>query len=147
MPDDHAAPDDRPVLPYGSWPSPLRVDDLLADVVRLSEPWLDGDEIYWIEGRPSESGRNVLVRRELDGTTTDLTPAPFDVRTRVHEYGGGSYTVAGGTVVFSHCLDGRLYRLDPGDATPVTGLTQRQGGRLLSPFDAPVKSRTGPSSK
>ena len=48
-----------------------------------------------------------------------MTPAPFDVRTRVHEYGGGSYVVAGGTVVFSHLADGRLYRVDPGDDTPV----------------------------
>ena len=54
-----------------------------------------------------------------DGTTVDLTPAPFNVRTHVHEYGGGSYVVAGGTVVFSHFADGRLYRLDPGDETPV----------------------------
>jgi dipeptidyl aminopeptidase/acylaminoacyl peptidase len=59
------------------------------------------------------------VRREADGTTTELTPAPFDVRTMIHEYGGGSYVAAGGTVVFSHLADGRLYRLDPGDATPV----------------------------
>ncbi len=111
-------PDDRPRLPYGSWPSPIRIDDLLGDTVGLSEPWIDGDEIYWIEGRPSEAGRSVLVRRGADGTTADVTPAPFDVRTRVHEYGGGSYTVAGGTVVFSNRVDGRLYRLDPGVAEP-----------------------------
>jgi dipeptidyl aminopeptidase/acylaminoacyl peptidase len=111
-------PDERPRLPYGSWPSRIRIDDLLGDTVHLGEPWIDGDEIYWIEGRPAEAGRNVLVRRAADGTTADLTPAPFDVRSRVHEYGGGSYTVAGGTVVFSNKADGRLYRLDPGAADP-----------------------------
>lgn len=106
------------VLPYGEWSSPIRLDDLLGDTVRLGEPWIDGDEIYWIEGRPAEAGRSVLVRRAADGTIADLTPAPFDVRSRVHEYGGGSYTVAGGTVVFSNRTDGRLYRLDPGVADP-----------------------------
>nr|MBA2299486.1 hypothetical protein [Chloroflexota bacterium] len=129
MTDDGSAPtaerpltgdpvDTRPRLPYGSWPSPIRIDDLLGDTVRLGEPWIDGDETYWIEGRPAEAGRSVLVRRAVDGTLTDMTPAPFDVRSRVHEYGGGSYTVAGGTVVFSNRTDGRLYRLDPGVVEP-----------------------------
>ncbi len=107
------------IAPFGSWASPIRVDDLVADVVWLAEPWIDGDDVYWIEGRPAEAGRRVLVRASRDGTTADLTPAPFNVRTHVHEYGGGSYVVAGGTVVFSHFGDGRLYRLDPGDETPV----------------------------
>jgi dipeptidyl aminopeptidase/acylaminoacyl peptidase len=106
------------MLPYGSWPSPIRIDDLVGDVVRLSDPSIDGDDIYWIEGRPAEGGRSVLVQRSSDGMTRDVTPAPFDVRTRVHEYGGGAYVVAGGTVLFSHVTDGRLYRLDPGDDTP-----------------------------
>jgi len=106
------------VLPFGAWPSPIRIEDLLGDCVRLGEPWIDGDEIYWVESRPAEAGRSVLVRRAADGTTEDVTHAPFDVRTSVHEYGGGSYTVAGGTVVFSNRADGRLYRLDPGGAEP-----------------------------
>jgi dipeptidyl aminopeptidase/acylaminoacyl peptidase len=116
---DDAAHGGPAVVPYGAWPSPIRVEDLVAEVVRLAEPWIDGDDIYWVEGRPAEGGRRVLLRRTADGMATELTPAPFDVRTRVHEYGGGSYTVAGGTVVFSHLADGRLYRLDPGDDTPV----------------------------
>ena len=107
------------VLPYGSWPSPIRVDDLLVDAVRLGQPWVDGDDAYWVEGRPAEGGRSVLVRRAADGTATDLTPLPFNARTQVHEYGGGAYTVAGGTVVFSNRADGRLYRLDPGVEEPV----------------------------
>jgi dipeptidyl aminopeptidase/acylaminoacyl peptidase len=115
---EEPAPGPR-VAPFGSWSSPIRVDDLVEDVVRLAEPWVDGDDVYWIEGRPAEAGRRVLVRASRDGTTADLTPAPFNVRNHVHEYGGGSYVVAGGTVVFSHFADGRLYRLDPGDETPV----------------------------
>jgi dipeptidyl aminopeptidase/acylaminoacyl peptidase len=106
------------VAPYGSWRSPIRIDDLLADTIRLAEPWVDGDDVYWIEGRPSEGGRSVLVRRGPDGIAVDLTGPSFDVRSRVHEYGGGSYVVAGGTIVFSNVMDGRLYRLDPGDPRP-----------------------------
>ncbi|HEX7346256.1 MAG TPA: prolyl oligopeptidase family serine peptidase [Candidatus Limnocylindrales bacterium] len=113
-----AGPARPTTLPYGSWPSPIRIDDLVGDTVRLSDPWIDGDDIYWIEGRPAEGGRSVLVHRATDGTTRDVTPAPFDVRSRAHEYGGGAYVVAGGTVLFSHVKDGRLYRLDPGDDTP-----------------------------
>jgi dipeptidyl aminopeptidase/acylaminoacyl peptidase len=112
-------PDDRPRLPYGSWPSPIRIDDLLGDTVQLGAPWIDGDETYWLEGRPAEGGRTILVQRAADGTITDLLPPPYNVRSRVHEYGGGSYTVVGGTVAFSNLADGRLYRLDPGAAEPV----------------------------
>jgi dipeptidyl aminopeptidase/acylaminoacyl peptidase len=109
-------------LPFGSWPSPIRVDDLVGDVVSLSEPWIDGDDTYWIEGRPAERGRNVLVRHRPDGSTADVTPAPFNVRSRVHEYGGGAFTAAGGTVLFSDMRSGRLFRIDPGDAEaqPIT---------------------------
>ena len=107
------------VAPYGSWRSQIRIDDVVGDVIRLAEPWIDRDEVYWLEGRPGEGGRNVLVRAATDGSTTDLTPQPFNVRTSVHEYGGGSYVVAGGTVVFSNFADGRLYRLDPGAAAPI----------------------------
>jgi dipeptidyl aminopeptidase/acylaminoacyl peptidase len=111
-------PDAPTVLPYGSWPSSIKVSDLTTASIGLAEPWIDGDDIYWIEGRPTEGGRRVLVRQGQDGTAEDLTPEPANVRTRVHEYGGGSYTVAGGTVVYSEFSDGRLYRLDPGIAAP-----------------------------
>ncbi len=112
--------DPQPTVgPYGSWRSQIRIDDVVGDVVRLSEPWIDGDDIYWIEQRPTEAGRNVLVRAAGDGLTTDLTPPPFNVRTRVHEYGGGSFVAVGGAVVFSNFADDRLYRLDPGALAPV----------------------------
>jgi len=110
---------DPAIAPYGAWASPIRVDDVVGDLIGLAEPWLDGDETYWLEARPSEGGRRVLVRLALDGTIADLTPRPFNVRTRVHEYGGGSYTVSGGVIVFSNFADNRLYRLDPGDEQPV----------------------------
>lgn len=116
------APDqtnDRSVAPYGSWRSSIRIEDVVGDNIALGEPWIDGSDVYWIEGRPSERGRRVLVRADADGSKTDLTPAPINVRTSAHEYGGGSYVVAGGVVVYSDLRDGRLYRLDPGAADPV----------------------------
>ena len=113
-------PATEPVIaPYGAWASSIRIDEAVGGAIGLAEPWLDGDDTYWLEGRPSEGGRLVLVRASPDGTSTDLTPPPFNVRTRVHEYGGGSYAVAGGVVVFSEFVDGRLYRLDPGSEEPV----------------------------
>ena len=115
-------PPERPeptVGPFGSWTSPIRVDDVVGDVIGLGEPSIDGDDIYWLEARPAEAGRRVLVRSGVDGICADVTPAPFNVRTRVHEYGGGSYVVAGGVVVFSNFADGRLYRLDPGSTEPI----------------------------
>ncbi len=138
MLDAHAPGPSAPLIaPYGAWPSTIRVDDLVVGNVRLAEPWVDGDDVYWVEVRPDEGGRSVLVRHGGDGTARDLTPAPFDVRTRVHEYGGGSYTVAGGTVVCSERHDGRLYRLDPGDATlvPITPVGPYRYADLR--FDAP----------
>jgi len=106
------------VADYGAWSS-VRVEDIVGRVIVLAEPWLDVDEAYWIEGRPTEGGRRVIVHRTPDGHVEDVTAAPYDVRTRVHEYGGGSYTVSGGIVVFSQLSDGRLYRIDPGSATPI----------------------------
>ena len=88
------------ISPYGSWKSPITADLLLGGSVNLSQPRLDGDDVYWLEGRPAERGRNVIVRRSPDGTTADVTPPGFNARTRAHEYGGGDYTVRDGVVYF-----------------------------------------------
>jgi dipeptidyl aminopeptidase/acylaminoacyl peptidase len=92
-----------------------------AAVVWMAELVLDGQDIYWIETRPAERGRSVIVRRTLDGTIADITPADFNARTRVHEYGGGAYTVAGGDVYFANFADQRVYEQRPGGAPrPIT---------------------------
>jgi dienelactone hydrolase len=108
--------------PYGSWKSPITSDLIVAQVAMLSEVRLDGDDIYWVEGRPQEQGRNVIVRAGPDGAAADITPAGFNVRTRVHEYGGGSWLVAGGTCIFSNFSDQRLYlqRIGHSDPEPLT---------------------------
>jgi dipeptidyl aminopeptidase/acylaminoacyl peptidase len=99
--------------PYGSWKSPISSDLIVAQSIGLSEVRLDRGEVYWLESRPQERGRAVVVR-----AGRDLTPPPFNVRTRVHEYGGGAWTLADGVLYFSHDADGRLYRLDPGASDP-----------------------------
>lgn len=106
------------IAPYGSWKSPITPDLIVSETVRLGLIALEGSDTYWIEGRPSEGGRNVIVRRAADGTTSDLTPQPLNARTRVHEYGGGDYIVHDGTIYFSNFADQRLYRQAPG-AEPV----------------------------
>jgi dipeptidyl aminopeptidase/acylaminoacyl peptidase len=104
-------------LPYGAWKSPITSDLIVAETIGLGGVIVDGTDIYWTESRPGEGGRNVLVKRGGG----DVTLAPFNVRTRVHEYGGGSVTVHRGTAYFSYFADQRLYRLAPSDAAqPLT---------------------------
>ena len=104
----------KEITPYGQWPSPIGADRLSAGSVRLASVAIDGDRVYWLEGRPEEGGRCVLVCREAKGEIRDLTPAPFNVRTRVHEYGGGSFLVRGGRIWFANFSDQRLYRQEAG---------------------------------
>ena len=103
---------------YGSWKSPISSALIVAGTIGLGSVRLDGETVYWTELRPTDAGRNVLVQRTVDGQSADITPAPFNVRTRVHEYGGGSYLIHQGTVYFSNFADQRLYRQDVG-AEPV----------------------------
>ena len=97
------------VSPYGSWKSPITAELVAGGEVGLEQIRIDGDDIYWIERRAQEGGRKVIVRRSADGRVTDVTPAGFNARTRVHEYGGGDYAVSDGTIVFSNFTDQRLY--------------------------------------
>jgi dipeptidyl aminopeptidase/acylaminoacyl peptidase len=103
-------------LPYGAWRSPITSDLIVGEAIGLGDILVDGADLYWIEARPGEGGRNVVVRRGPDGTTQDITPASFSVRTRVHEYGGGAALVHRGLVFFSNFADQRLYRQAGGGA-------------------------------
>jgi dienelactone hydrolase len=108
--------------PYGSWRSPITSDLIVAQITMLSDVRLDGGDICWLEGRPQEQGRNVIVRAGADGSAADITSTGFNVRTRVHEYGGGSWSLAGGICIFSNFEDQRLYRqrTDGSDPEPLT---------------------------
>ncbi len=129
------------VRPYGSWSSPITADLIASKTLRVTEPTVNHDDTYWIEMRPAEEGRHALVRRAPDGTTADVIPPPFSARTRVHEYGGGAYTVDGETIIFSNWEDQRLYRLEAsGEPRPITpegehryadGVIDRRRRRLI----------------
>jgi dipeptidyl aminopeptidase/acylaminoacyl peptidase len=113
------------IEPYGSWKSPI-TSTLITQSIGLTEVLFDGDELYWLESRPQEDGRYVIVRAGT-GDGQDVTPEPFSARTRVHEYGGGAWAVRSGTVYFSNDqyrgdgqeADRRLYRQDRGATRPV----------------------------
>jgi dipeptidyl aminopeptidase/acylaminoacyl peptidase len=101
---------------YGTWASPLTAARVAAGALRFDHLVADGDDVYWVEGRASEGGRSVVVRRTPDGVIGDVTPPGYNVRTRVHEYGGAAYVVHRGTVYFSNFADQRLYRQRPGES-------------------------------
>ncbi len=93
---------------------------MAAGGLRLGVVSLDGDDIYWLEGRPREGGRYALVRWTPDGGIADVTPPEINVRSRVHEYGGGAYIVVHGTVYCANLTDQRVYRISDAVAEPVT---------------------------
>jgi len=108
--------------PFGSWPSPISAADTARSGMRfLDTIAVDGSDVYWVEGRPQEGGRSVIVRRSEAGMVDDVGPDDFNARTRVHEYGGGAFAVSAGTVFATRFTDQRLYRIDPeGVAQPIT---------------------------
>lgn len=109
------------VAPYGSWESPIRSDLIASASIALGSVAVSDNAVYWLEGRPTEGGRSVLVKRTTDGSVTDVTPQGFNVRTLVHEYGGGALWLHGDTVFFANFADQRLYRQDPGEEPrPIT---------------------------
>jgi dipeptidyl aminopeptidase/acylaminoacyl peptidase len=109
------------VLPYGSWESPITADLITEGGLRLGEVHVDSSTVYWLEGRPEESGRYVIVRLLESGETEDVNPAPFNARNAVHEYGGGAYIVQDGTVYFTNWDDQRIYKVEEGGVPePIT---------------------------
>lgn len=115
------SPADSAVAPFGSWRSPISAKMLVQGAVRFGDVVINGDTLYWVEGRPEEQGRYVIVRRTADGKIDDILPPPFSARTLVHEYGGGALAASGGTVYFSNYTDQRLWRLKPGEPPqPIT---------------------------
>lgn len=116
---------------YGSWKSPITSDLIVAGSVGLSAPQWHNGEVFWVESRPQEGGRNVLVRRTADGTEHDVTPAPFNIRSRVHEYGGAALLLHNETAYFSNFTDQQIYRQALEAPTPVQ-LTHEEGLRFAN---------------
>lgn len=106
-------------LPCGSWPSPLSVEQTAGAQRRFLQPKVSGGVAYWLEGRPEEGGRVVLMR-ESGGQRQELTPRPFSVRTRAHEYGGGAYAPAADGVYFCNDADQCIYKTGAGAPRRIT---------------------------
>ncbi len=105
---------------YGMWDSPITEELVVRGAIRPGNIVLDGEYIYWNELRPEESGRSVICRAGVDGERQDLTPQPYNVRTRVHEYGGGAFTVHNGVIYFVNFADQRLYCQHGDTVEPLT---------------------------
>jgi len=120
------------VAPYGSWKSPITSDLVASGTIRVEQIVLEGENIYWIEMRPAEGGRYVVVRRSPDGQIEDITPSPFNARTRVHEYGGGAFAINHDKVYFSNFTDQRIYCQDlRGLPRPITTEGKRRYADMI----------------
>lgn len=108
----------RQKAPYGEWLSPISAALVAAGTRSLARPYATGPDLYWLEGRATEGGRMTLLRARDGGAVSECTPFPFNVRTRVHEYGGAAYLPFDDSVLFSHFAENCLY-LRRGDADPV----------------------------
>lgn len=127
----------RQSAPYGSWPTPLRPETLVERAIGLGGIEVDGDAVVWTESRPSERGRQALVRRDPSGALEELCPEGFSARTLVHEYGGRCAAVSGGVVVSSSMADQRLWRLDGPGRDPVA-LTPEPPSALADRYADPA---------
>ena len=124
------------------WEPALTTEEVFSDMVGLGEIHTDRNKLYWLEMRPSEQGRYVIVQKDGD-KILDMTPGGVNVRTRVHEYGGGAYTVCKGDVYFVNFVDQRLYCQPAGskEIIPLTPERNRDGS--LGKYAAPVVSPDG----
>jgi len=112
----------------------VRAEQVAGDTVNLQDVCIDGNDIYWVEGRPGEGGRNTVVRFSEE-TIREILPRDYNARTRVHEYGGGSILVVDGTLYFSNFDDQRIYRMMGDCITPLTPASMRRYADLI--WDAP----------
>lgn len=99
---------------YGTWDSPISEEMLATGATSIINLLIDGDCTYWCEMRPSNKGRYTIVKRDSSGRIEDITPPDFNVRTFVHEYGAGAFTVANGRVYASNAADSKIYSIHPG---------------------------------
>lgn len=126
-------------LPPGSWPSPISAALIAEGGLRLAQPQIIGDALYWLEGRAREQGRTVLVREDAHGVRQDLTPPPLNVRSGAQEYGGGVFCARDGQLYFVDYRDHRIYTCDPdGTPRPVTRASNR---RFASLCPDPARNR------
>lgn len=106
----------KEVRPFGTWPSPISAADAAGAARRIGTVTASGPWVYWSESRPEQRGRQTILRGRPGQPVEDILPEPFSARSRVHEYGGGEFMVAGGIVYFVNDSDQDIYRLSPGGA-------------------------------
>ena len=119
MTSSQASTNNKKNCAYGTWPSAISSELILSDSISLDEPILTKTAIYHLERRPQENGRCVIVKT-ADNLTIDLLPKSYSARSRVHEYGGGCYCVAGEIIYFVNDKDQNIYQLFDDEIIPVT---------------------------
>jgi dipeptidyl aminopeptidase/acylaminoacyl peptidase len=132
------------VLDYGSWPSPISAAMAAAGGRSISQLQCHAHALYWVESRPDEGGRQSLLKLDLRSKhVAELTPAPLNVRSRVHEYGGGAYGAHAQGIIFSHDADRQLYAKRGAEAAaPLTRAAQRRYADLCADsFATPRRQR------
>ena len=124
---------------YGSWPSPVTTDLITSATVGLAGGAIDGEDVYWVESHASQKGRASLWRLGPEGVRTELTPDHY-VRSTVHEYGGGAWSVADRVVVFV-AFPSQVVHVVEGGAPPRPITTEgpfRYGGLVVVPANRAV---------
>jgi len=107
-----------PPSPCGFWKSPITTNVVASTSTQLTEVEIDDNTVYWRESRPEEGGRYTIIQLTPDGNRREITPKPWNARTRTHEYGGGNYLAHKGTIFFSNFADQQIYRKEPQSSEP-----------------------------
>lgn len=133
---------ERKVAPYGSWNSPFKAADIASGTLRISEPTFDGEDLYWLEGRPTDGGKQALVRKSKNGELADVSPKGFNVRNSVNEYGGAPYLARSGKIFCSNFSDQVVYQIntDPNAAASARRIALTpEGEYLFADFELDAK--------
>ncbi len=115
------------IKPYGAWKSSISAELVASAGVRFGDIQIDGEDVYWIENRPEQGGRNTIMRHTPGGRVAEILPEPWNARSTAHEYGGGAMLAHGGIIYFSHFGDQQIYRFAPGK--PPEAMTNEAGMR------------------
>ena len=119
-------------MPFGSWQSPITSDLIVSKTISIGSILVERDNIYWLERRPQEQGRSVVVKFTASNKIQDITPQLYNVRSKVHEYGGGAFLVSAEAVYFSNYSDGRIYRqTNSNNPVALTPVSQRRYADII----------------
>ena len=147
----------KKIYPYGGWPSSISASSVIADTISIGQLCLDGPDIYWNEVRPKEKGRSIVCKLGKQKLVEDFSPPNANVRSRVHEYGGGAYIVENGELWFSDGEDGRVWHKSfNGNTFPITSKSKSRyadfvrdssRGRLIAIAEDHQEIKTKPNNR